>query len=183
MPPTRENDVAPPPYSSHPAPTPAADTHVGIGCEWGDAINAELPTATQCATHLKLLHSLARLRKEVGCCEGLYGISFEGGTVGGAAEAGTLAERVREKRWSVFVARAVDRFERWWERLLEGCGAWNAKLQTSYFDGARSGEAKEVSPPSGAECIGLFFSFLLSSLGKGEDVFLAQLGFTYTSLA
>ncbi|KAF9741462.1 hypothetical protein PMIN01_01001 [Paraphaeosphaeria minitans] len=145
MPPTRENDVAPPPYSSHPAPTPAADTHVGIGCEWGDAINAELPTATQCATHLKLLHSLARLRKEVGCCEGLYGISFEGGTVGGAAEAGTLAERVREKRWSVFVARAVDRFERWWERLLEGCGAWNAKLQTSYFDGARSGEAKEVA--------------------------------------
>ena len=29
----------------------------------------------------------------------------------------TLKERIREKRWTVFVTKAVDRFEKWWDSL------------------------------------------------------------------
>ncbi|KAK7179750.1 hypothetical protein PSPO01_14142 [Paraphaeosphaeria sporulosa] len=80
MPPMGEYDAAPPPYTSHSITAAAADDSILDRCEWSSAKNLELPTATQCATHLKLLHAFARLRKEVGWYEGLYGIKFEAGT-------------------------------------------------------------------------------------------------------
>jgi len=114
----------------------------------------ELPTATECIAHLKLLHAFARLRHEVGNTEGLYGINSvkigdeaegsasdsernnihqpsgvhgENGLPGTEHDSkdndqASLAERVREKRWTVFVTKAVDRFEKWWQALATaGC--------------------------------------------------------------
>lgn len=186
MPPLGEEDAAPPPYSSH--ATSAVDTPVFDGSEWSNARNVELPTATQCMTHLKLLHAFARLRREVGNTERLYGIEFEWeesgenvpdeeGTVGGKdgqprevhatsgttalvgrQEAGMLAERMREKRWTVFVNKAVDRFEKWWESLPSGSDVFNAALQTSHFDSTGSWESKQVSKLSVCKRDGSFLS-------------------------
>ncbi|KAJ9667710.1 hypothetical protein H2201_002245 [Coniosporium apollinis] len=73
------------------------------------------PTADQCIAHLKLLEAFQNLRDEVASHEGLFGITPPPADL--AADSTALA-RVREKRWAVFVARAVDRFEMWWTKCL-----------------------------------------------------------------
>lgn len=120
----------------------------------------EIPTPAECIAHLKLLHAFAKLRHDVGNQEGLYGIYLEkadtyaqasfhnGGQNGGehqtynqhaAPEAtsgpdASLAERVRDKRWSVFVEKAVARFERWWETLPTSSSIWHVPIKTHNFE-------------------------------------------------
>ncbi|KAH9873347.1 hypothetical protein J1614_005745 [Plenodomus biglobosus] len=157
---TFENLYAePPPYSSR-APSIAPTTSTGNeslhrGCV--PAMNdldfrpslLEIPTPAACIAHLKLLHAFAKLRRDVGNMEGLYGIGVE--NVGKMEESSesipkdkcfeingvhkrdplqaaleaqpssssasldtTLAERIRDKRWTIFVAKAVDRYHKWW---------------------------------------------------------------------
>lgn len=49
-----------------------------------------------------------------------------------------LAEQVRDKRWSIFVHKAVDRFEKWWETLPTTYTSYSAifrtPITTSQFD-------------------------------------------------
>jgi hypothetical protein len=84
-------------------------------------------TPDQCIAHLKLLETFNQLREDVGNTDNLFGINSPPSTekkdksekppleVQGV-DLNNLAEvRVREKRWAVFVARAVDRFEKWWD--------------------------------------------------------------------
>lgn len=117
-----DGTMAPPPYASlshslsqSPAQAPTQSLTLD-GYDNSNAAKRDKPTATRCATHLKLLHAFARLRREVGCHEGLFGIFLGGLDAGEGSGAGlqgedTLAERLREKRWSVFASRAVDRFK------------------------------------------------------------------------
>jgi hypothetical protein len=120
----------------------------------------EIPTPAECISHLKLLHAFAKLRHDVGNHEGLYGIYLEkaddvaqapfqnGGQNGGehetheqlaAPEAASgpdtsLAERVRDKRWSVFVEKAVARFEAWWDVLPTTSSIWSVPIKTHNFE-------------------------------------------------
>lgn len=73
------------------------------------------PTVTrdQCVAHLKFLAILADLREGISSDDGLFGIQD--------AEAERFPEslnearaRIREKRWAVYTARAVDRYTKWW---------------------------------------------------------------------
>lgn len=103
----------------------------------------ELPKRGQCIAHLKLLHAFHKLRNDVGNREGLYGIHLnedkaeaqiseslqqthlEGDQTGEAhAPAGPStnsvhetptanSEKLREKRWTIFVNKAVERYTRW----------------------------------------------------------------------
>lgn len=163
----------PPPYSSRPSSTTAAPSRsVPTLKELNfQPSPLEIPTPAECIAHLKLLHTFAKLRHEVGNHEGLFGIrtvqvdakrskdyanepSTADGTpqFGGAHEqdAGRpevdnhgsesasvpdagLAERVRDKRWSVFVAKAVARFEKWWD-LLQGRSIWYRPIRTDDFE-------------------------------------------------
>jgi hypothetical protein len=85
-------------------------------------------TPDQCTAHLKLLEAFNQLREDIGNTDGLFGINSP--TFNEKEEKSekspqkgqdmhALAEvRVREKRWAVFVARAVDRFEKWWDTCV-----------------------------------------------------------------
>jgi hypothetical protein len=48
--------------------------------------------------------------------------------------AAALGERIREKRWSVFVTKAVDRFEKWWNSLSSKANPDFLPLTTDDFE-------------------------------------------------
>jgi hypothetical protein len=73
---------------------------------------------------LKLLEAFFQLREEVGNSDELFGIpnpDFGGALATSASSQNdqALAQiKVREKRWAVYVARAVDRFYQWWDKCV-----------------------------------------------------------------
>lgn len=76
----------------------------------------EFPTADQCLAHLKLLSVFHVLKEDVGYTDGLFNLwdaKFE--SVDGRDEA---LSKMREKRWALYIARAVERFEDWWLKVL-----------------------------------------------------------------
>lgn len=93
------------------------------------------PTPDTTLVHLKLLHALQEMKEDVGYTDGLWGI-WDSRADNLAEELSPSAapdadwpkltdeekrrmaiSRIREKRWAVFVARAVDRYESWWHGL------------------------------------------------------------------
>lgn len=84
----------------------------------------QTPTVDHCVVHLALMDAFARLREDVSSRDGLFGISDELAELARLlpSEQASALERldqIREKRWAVYVCRAVDRFERWWGRSLD----------------------------------------------------------------
>lgn len=84
------------------------------------------PTPDQCIAHLKFLHSLHGLRQDISTRVGLFDINGPPREDGQQGEESDPAPnysdqagiepraKVREKRWEVYVSRAVDRFSTWW---------------------------------------------------------------------
>ena len=80
------------------------------------------PTADQCIAHLKLLEAFHQLRENVALTDGLFGIldAFApSSSTANERQRIELLTKIREKRWAVYVAKAVKRFERWWEAVIE----------------------------------------------------------------
>ncbi|KAF2667462.1 hypothetical protein BT63DRAFT_426332 [Microthyrium microscopicum] len=86
-------------------------------------------TPDQCIAHLKLLEAFHQLREDIGNTDNLFDIQSPPSTeelqqpektpIVHGVDLDALAQvRVREKRWAVFVARAVDRFEKWWDTCV-----------------------------------------------------------------
>jgi hypothetical protein len=50
-----------------------------------------------------------------------------------------FAERIRDKRWAVFVTKAVARFEDWWMKLRNDASAWQCAIKTTDFDATELG--------------------------------------------
>jgi hypothetical protein len=74
------------------------------------------PNEDQCLAHLKLLSTFHILKEDIGYTDGLFNLwDAKCETVENRDE--TLA-RMREKRWTLYVARAAERFESWWLRVL-----------------------------------------------------------------
>lgn len=86
----------------------------------------DTPTPDECIVHLKLLEAFFHLRQDIETSEGLFGITSPVQTEkkGSDEKAETEKEgldpetelklkQVREKRWAVYVSRAVDRYEEW----------------------------------------------------------------------
>ncbi|KAI7536754.1 hypothetical protein KC331_g11296 [Hortaea werneckii] len=75
------------------------------------------PTSDEIIAHLKLLECFYRLRQTIGATDGLFGISNSLVTGRGidASETEQLESlaKLAEKRWSIYVSRAVDRFDIW----------------------------------------------------------------------
>lgn len=98
------------------------------------------PCVETCLAHLKLLFAIQWMKEDVGFTDGLWGLwDAHAGPVGlvprdATSEMRVVAtepsvreemqdknretlSRIREKRWALFVARAVDRYEKWWRSL------------------------------------------------------------------
>ncbi|KAH7392137.1 hypothetical protein DE146DRAFT_723208 [Phaeosphaeria sp. MPI-PUGE-AT-0046c] len=135
----------PPPYSSRP---PSRDT---TACNHRTSprnlphvaeLNfqpspLEIPTPAECIAHLKLLHAFAKLRQDVGNREGLFGVNVKdcGSDETNLPGDEGLAERLREKRWTIFVTKAVARFEKWWDHLYL-TSTWDRPIATTTFENA-----------------------------------------------
>ncbi|KAL7972720.1 hypothetical protein HDV63DRAFT_369955 [Trichoderma sp. SZMC 28014] len=130
---------APPNYT----PTAAADPHSDLDITASFAYLAlssdpptGIPEVDTCLAHLKLLHAIHSLKEDVGYNDGLWGlwddradkdtdIILDGALPSGVKldslskdEKTKLAlSRLREKRWAIFLARAVDRYEAWWSAI------------------------------------------------------------------
>lgn len=95
-----------------------------------------IPSVDTCLAHLKLLHAIHSLKEDVGYNDGLWGLwdglaDMDADTIiDGAVPSGVKLDRLskedkiklalsrlREKRWAIFLARAVDRYEAWWNAV------------------------------------------------------------------
>ena len=77
-----------------------------------------LPTPDECLAHLRLLSAFHALKEDVGYTDGIFGLwDARCEKVGEKDREKTLAS-MREKRWALYVARAVDRFQDWWTTVL-----------------------------------------------------------------
>lgn len=70
-------------------------------------------TPDQCVAHLKFLAVLADLRDTISTDDGLFGI-YDAEADKFPDSLNDAKARIREKRWAVYTARAVDRYTKWW---------------------------------------------------------------------
>lgn len=105
------------------------------------------PTVEKCLAHLKLLHAFQSMKEDVGYTDGLWNIWDSRAESGGDIDIDEVTEplpsrtadsssgkhkrspedekkirlsKLREKRWALFVARAVDRYQAWWDSFTGG---------------------------------------------------------------
>ncbi|KAK6064686.1 alpha-ketoglutarate-dependent sulfonate dioxygenase [Seiridium cupressi] len=88
-----------------------------------DSEHSSFPPAAFMLVHLKLLQAFENLKHTVGNCDGLWDIWDHANDA--STESHQMQEqrqryssKAREKRWAVFVARAVDRYESWWKSFV-----------------------------------------------------------------
>lgn len=97
-------------------------------------IPGRFPTAEQCLVHLKLLYSFHALKEDIGYADGLFGLWDERCEILAREERDAALAKMREKRWALYVARAVERFEVWWLKhlcSLEECKRLEGKEMTN----------------------------------------------------
>ncbi|KAI1496854.1 hypothetical protein F5X99DRAFT_398843 [Biscogniauxia marginata] len=132
---TNTAEVEPPSRESRSDSAPPQYTAVDSVNELSAAFSSlQLPTATgdvtpdTCLAHLRLLFAFQTLKEDIGYNDGLWQIfdtrvlpeqpdsnaqSAEKGQKLDDETAHELA-KLREKRWALYVERAVDRYEAWW---------------------------------------------------------------------
>ncbi|TID04052.1 Glycine-rich domain-containing protein 1 [Colletotrichum higginsianum] len=123
-PPPAYGAATPQPSGSGPLDLPAVLGAVSLGPTPPHGTD---PTEDACLAHLRLLTAFNRLKNETGYRDGLWEIWDSRANVGGgndkaAAAAGTpnpdVLVKLREKRWAVYVGRAVDRYAVWWRSFV-----------------------------------------------------------------
>ena len=111
---SRLDNAAPPSYG---------DDHIDITAAFSQlnlSQDSSFPSKDQCIAHLKLLEAIYLLKEDVVSRDGLYGIQetfISSGIVDD--EAAKILERVREKKWQVFVCKAVERFQCWFKNQFQ----------------------------------------------------------------
>lgn len=107
-------EIPPPSYDASPSNLTTAFANLNLNSAGSQ------PTKDRCIAHLKLLEALHQLREDIATTDGLFGIkdSFVPANLSQQEQAAVLL-KIREKRWAVYVARAVSRFEIWWEKSIQ----------------------------------------------------------------
>jgi hypothetical protein len=119
VPPT--DNEAPPSYTmadpnTQGPPGPSVDELNAAFSSLNLGANTALPTADQCLAHLKLLSAFHTLKEDTGYTDGLFNLwDAKCEMVSNRDE---MLAKMREKRWSLYIARAVERFEAWWLQVL-----------------------------------------------------------------
>ena len=104
---------SPPSYSAETPDITAAFSNLNLDQK------ADKPTVDQCLAHLKLLEAFSQLREDIGTTDALYGIQDDFASSLPAERRTESLARMREKRWAIFVTRAVDRFEVYWKTCIQ----------------------------------------------------------------
>lgn len=130
-------------------------------------------TPKECIDHLRFLTALANLQHYIRAKDGLFGINHPGRHFDDPA----INSRVEEKRWQVYVSRAVERFKEWWISLPK------YKKQPTVMslkrfamnplaldDNLSIGLSKSELPPLGKLMIGLKICILCTWLTSSLDV-------------
>lgn len=117
----------------------------------------DVPAPDECIAHLKLLEALYNLRQDIENTDGIFGIVGPNVNRTQPSEKKALDQKVetddgdldedtklklkqvREKRWAVYVSRAVDRYEKW----FVGCVP---KLTSGKLNGPLTGRALLEEP-------------------------------------
>jgi len=76
------------------------------------------PIVEHCVTHLKLLQAFYNLHESVATSDQLFGICDSFAHPAPGAQREDDLRRIREKRWEIYVARAAQRFEKWWSKIV-----------------------------------------------------------------
>lgn len=74
------------------------------------------PTEDACLAHLKLLSTFHILKEDIGLSDGLFNLWDAKCEI--IEEKDKALAKLREKRWALYIARAVERFEAWWLQVL-----------------------------------------------------------------
>jgi hypothetical protein len=74
------------------------------------------PTEDNCLAHLKLLAVFHNLKEDIGYADGMFNLYDAKCEM--ADERDKSLMKMREKRWALYIARAVERFEAWWLNVL-----------------------------------------------------------------
>ncbi|KAM0719262.1 hypothetical protein Q7P37_005167 [Cladosporium fusiforme] len=103
------NDVPPPDYT-------AGFANLSLS----DAPTSDIPDVNETIAHLKVLESFYVLKQSISSMDGLFGIDnarildlARSSSLENNEKADDLLPKLAEKRWAVYVARAVDRFNAW----------------------------------------------------------------------
>ncbi|CAI7566003.1 uncharacterized protein N7487_010274 [Penicillium crustosum] len=162
----------PPPYSSITEPIDGPPTYQQQNVSHrlsrdGFPRSEEMLAIDECITHLKFLSAIAKLRYFIERTDKLFGIhDSEAMNFADPRKQSQAAARIQEKRWAVYVARAVDRFAVWWQTCLPS-------LNTSHISTLNSSsEAKIVwsanmMPP--LDVIMVWHAFMLNPRAFLED--------------
>jgi hypothetical protein len=114
------NEPLPPPsYKDSEQMTTVQDITAGFSNLKLSSTNKS-PSRELAIAHLKLLEAFRTLKDDVGYNDGLFGIwesRASSDEYAGMKPEEALA-KIREKRWSLYVARAAERFETWWLSAL-----------------------------------------------------------------
>jgi hypothetical protein len=117
---------APPPYTKdeysgcpavapHVKPSPLSNLSVQ---DLGSSLTSTV-SRDQCIAHLRLLSALADLRNAISKHDTLFGIDdCQANQFPTDYERTRALTHIQDKRWAVYVARAVDRFEFWWKSCV-----------------------------------------------------------------
>ncbi|KAB8360599.1 hypothetical protein FH972_024337 [Carpinus fangiana] len=186
-----QEDLAPPPYSENVSQEQAtavlSDLKIDPSAD-ASIPPAHNPTSHNVVIHLKLLHAIQHLRNDISNQENLWGLSDSflpppeaPGTpmTEAAIKIETVRKRIQEKRWAIFVARASERFNRWWQALRTTYGTGSLTFQ--WFDPSngdilartvpRSSQARNLSkdqlPP--LDILMVWHAFMLNPRSYLED--------------
>lgn len=106
----------PPAYDEAMDPSPIAIPQLNLTQDAGSPLNSTV-TPDQCVAHLKLLATFADLRDSVSTEDGLFGLHDVQAEEYSTGRNHMLA-KIREKRWAVYVSRAVERYLVWWRECV-----------------------------------------------------------------
>ncbi|KAK8050282.1 hypothetical protein PG994_012012 [Apiospora phragmitis] len=122
------SDYVPPAYTDYEGPQideemesqlKAAFYNLNLSCD-----ASPTPAVDTCLAHLKLLRAFEELKNRIGLTDGLWDIwdsraqKANRGGPGRSNDTLDILVKLREKRWAVYVARAVDRYEAWWKSFV-----------------------------------------------------------------
>ncbi|RJE21774.1 hypothetical protein PHISCL_05893 [Aspergillus sclerotialis] len=78
----------------------------------------EFISTDQCVAYLKLLGAWAKLRNAISRQDGVFGIYDAAAEGLGPNDDSIVRAQIREKRWAVYTARAVQRYTSWWDTCI-----------------------------------------------------------------
>lgn len=158
-----QNGLLTPPKDNSPPPSYVASTAVESPPDITAAFanlqldqpspQAQTSTPDQCLAHLKLLEAFHSLREDVSQWDGLFGIHDNFANNSDAV----VLTNIREKRWQIYVSRAAQRFEKWWEfcvmpNAVRQCQTTIASTPKEVWAGTTLKFEKQNLPPLGERC-------------------------------